>query len=109
MENQLEVHWSEDMQSVKLLDHNRNGDLVFEGSVMEFAAWALVEKYGSVAQVVGVEKPIKVKPDRRTLICGVISALNSVKPHSVQATQEHIAKASEHLQYTQAAAYLNKE
>jgi hypothetical protein len=48
----IELLWPRDMQTVKVVDHARGGDIIFEGSVPEFAAWALVEKYGAITQTV---------------------------------------------------------
>jgi hypothetical protein len=46
-----------------------------------------------------------MKTDHSILICGVLSAINAVKPHSCQFTQETIKKASKHLASTQAGPY----
>lgn len=55
-----------------------------------------------------MSKVISVLTDnqRHVLICGVISALNSVKPGSVSFTQGQIREAAEAVKYTQAEGVL---
>ncbi len=54
------------------------------------------------------DKVISVLTDgqRHILMCGAISALNSVRPGSAVFTQEHITQAAEALKYTQAESVL---
>lgn len=48
----LEIRWSPDYKVVTLIDWARNGEEVFQGTLTQFATWALVEKYGEVIQTI---------------------------------------------------------